>query len=254
MVELMSVGFNTCTRNRKKCTHYIQEKNSMELSYKIIVVRSGILLILFVSTPFAQAALISDLLITEVMADPSEVSDSKGEWFELFNPMTESVDLNQIYIKDDGSNIHQIDHGGPLLILPNQYFVLGRNESNFTNGGFTADYVYSSFALGNTGDEIVFSNDADGYDELLRLDYNLSFVSAGRARELMTDGSYQLTSSAFIYGLGDIGTPGYSSSASSSIATIPLPPTGSLLMFGLYFCLLRKICGRLMGTGNAQIA
>jgi hypothetical protein len=254
MVELMSVGFNTCIRNRKKCTHYIQEKNSMELSYRIIVARSGILLILFVSTPVAQAALISDLLITEVMADPSEVFDSKGEWFELFNPMTESVNLNQIFIKDDGSNIHQIDHGGPLLILPNQYFVLGRNESSSTNGGFTADYVYSSFTLGNSDDEIVFSNYADGRDELLRLDYNLGFVSAGRTRELMTDGNYQLTSSAFIYGLGDIGTPGYSSSASSSIATIPLPPTGPLLIFGLYFCFLSRICGRLMGTGNAHTA
>ncbi len=213
----------------------------MELSYKIIVARSGILLILFVSTPVAQAALISDLLITEVMANPSEVTDSKGEWFELFNPMTESVDLNQIYIKDDGSNIHQIDHGGPLLILPNQYFVLGRNVNSSTNGGFTADYVYSSFTLVNTGDEIVFSNDADGRDELLRLDYNSKFVSAGRTRELKREGNYQLTSLKKTYGLGDIGTPGYSSSAPSSIATIPLPSTGPLLMFGLYFCRLRKI-------------
>jgi hypothetical protein len=216
----------------------------MELLYKIIVARSGILLILFVSTPVAQAALISDLLITEVMANPSEVSDSKGEWFELFNPMTESVDLNQIYIKDDGSNIHQIDHGGPLLILPNQYFVLGRNVNSSTNGGFTADYVYSSFTLVNTGDEIVFSNDADGRDELLRLDYNSNFVSAGRTSELKIEGNYQLTSLKKTYGLGDIGTPGYSSSAPSSIATIPLPSTGLLLMFGLYFCLLRKIRGR----------
>jgi hypothetical protein len=212
----------------------------MELSYKIIVARSGILLILFVSTPVAQAALISELLITEVMANPSEVTDSKGEWFELFNPMTESVDLNQIYIKDDGSNIHQIDHGGPLLILPNQYFVLGRNVNSSTNGGFTADYVYSSFTLVNTGDEIVFSNDADGHDELLRLDYNSNFVSAGRTRELKIEGNYQLTSLKKTYGLGDIGTPGYSSSAPSSIATIPLPSTGPLLIFGLYFCRLRK--------------
>jgi hypothetical protein len=212
----------------------------MELSYKIIVARSGILLILFVSTPVAQAALINELLITEVMANPSEVTDSKGEWFELFNPMTESVDLNQIYIKDDGSNIHQIDHGGPLLILPNQYFVLGRNVNSSTNGGFTADYVYSSFTLVNTGDEIVFSNDADGHDELLRLDYNSNFVSAGRTRELKIEGNYQLTSLKKTYGLGDIGTPGYSSSAPSSIATIPLPSTGPLLIFGLYFCRLRK--------------
>jgi hypothetical protein len=148
--------------------------------------------------------------------------------------------LNQIYIKDDGSNIHQIDHGGPLLILPNQYFVLGRNVNSSTNGGFTADYVYSSFTLVNTGDEIVFSNDADGHDELLRLDYNSNFVSAGRTRELKIEGNYQLTSLKKTYGLGDIGTPGYSSSTPSSIATIPLPSTGPLLIFGLYFCRLRK--------------
>jgi hypothetical protein len=214
----------------------------MELSYKIIVARSGILLILSVSTPVAQAALISDLLITEVMANPSEVSDLEGEWFELFNPMTESVDLNQIYIKDDGYDTHQIDHGGPLLILPNQYFVMGRNEDSSANGGFTADYVYSSFILSNAGDEIVFSNDADGHDELLRLDYNSNFDSKGRTRELTREGNYQLTSLKKTYGLGDIGTPGsgYSSSAPSSIATIPLPSTVPLLMFGLYFCRLRK--------------
>jgi hypothetical protein len=212
----------------------------MELSYKIIVARSGILLILSVSTPVAQAALISDLLITEVMANPSEVSDLKGEWFELFNPMIESVDLNQIYIRDDGSDIHKIDHDGALLILPNHYFVLGRNENSSMNGGFTADYVYRNFILSNAGDEIVFSNDADGHDELLRLDYNSNFDSKGRTRELTREGNYQLTSLKKTYGLGDIGTPGYSSSAPSSIATIPLPSTGPLLMFGLYFCRLRK--------------
>jgi hypothetical protein len=214
----------------------------MELSYKIIVARSGILLILFVSTPVAQAALISDLLITEVMANPSEVLDLEGEWFELYNPMTESVDLNQIYIRDDGSDIHKIDHDGALLILPNHYFVLGRNENSSMNGGFTADYVYRNFNLSNSGDEIVFSKDANGHDELLRLDYNSNFDSKGRTRELTREGNYQLTSLKKTYGLGDIGTPGsgYSSSAPSSIATIPLPSTAPLLMFGLYFCRLRK--------------
>jgi hypothetical protein len=212
----------------------------MELSYKIIVARSGILLILSVSTPVAQAALISDLLITEVMANPSEVLDLEGEWFELYNPMTESVDLNQIYIRDDGSDIHKIDHDGALLILPNHYFVLGRNENSSMNGGFTADYVYRNFNLSNSGDEIVFSKDANGHDELLRLDYNSNFDSKGRTRELTREGNYQLTSLKKTYGLGDIGTPGYSSSAPSSIATIPLPSTGPLLIFGLYFCRLRK--------------
>ena len=211
----------------------------MELSHKTMYARPGILLILIVSTPVAQAALISDLLITEVMANPNKVGDSEGEWFELFNPMTESVNLNHIYLKDNGSNTHQIDHGGPLLILPNQYLVLGRNGDNSTNGGFFADYVYSNFVLGNVGDEIVFTNDADGSSELLRLDYSSSFVSVGRTRELMKDGNYQLTSSASTYGHGDIGTPGYSRRAPNSIATIPVTSTALLFMLGL--CLLRRI-------------
>ena len=40
------------------------------------------------------------------MANPTAASDSQGEWFELFNSSTESVDLSGIVLSDDGSNLH----------------------------------------------------------------------------------------------------------------------------------------------------
>ncbi|MFT6373253.1 MAG: hypothetical protein ACJAZT_002012 [Gammaproteobacteria bacterium] len=206
----------------------------MDIFHKLAA-RSGHFLILFAFMPTAQAALISDLFISEVMVNPSEVSDSNGEWFELFNPTTESVDLNQTFIQDDGSNSHQISHIGPLLILPNQYFVLARNGNTLTNGGFIADYVYSNFTLGNSGDEIILS---DGVSELLRLDYGSGFSSAGISTELVstsaTGSNYALTPVSFVYGEGDVGTPGSSGSMQFSASSIPEPSTVLLFMVGLY--------------------
>jgi Lamin Tail Domain len=179
-----------------------------------------------------QAASVRDLLITEVMANPLQVSDGNGEWFELFNPTTSSINLEGLILSDDGSNNHTISTGGPLLITAGQYFVMGKNGDSTSNGGFTADYLYSNFSLGNSGDQIVFSN---GLSELLRLNYSASFDIAGQSMELtglpMTESSYALTHTSLIYGLGDIGTPGMAGSFMPS--PVPLPAAAWLFGSGL---------------------
>lgn len=206
----------------------------MDKSCNTFAACSGSLLILLSFIPTAHAALISDLFISEVMVNPAKVSDSKGEWFELFNPTTDAVDLNQAFILDDGSNSHQISHVGPLLIRPNQYFVLARNGNAQTNGGFIADYVYSNFTLGNSGDEIIL---ADSVKELLSLDYGSGFDGIGVSRELtstsMLESSYTFTPSLHTYGLGDIGTPGGAGSVQYTAASVPEPATGLLFLIGL---------------------
>ena len=190
-----------------------------------------ITLSLFSSLAFntcAQAA-VSDLLITEVMTNPAQVSDSNGEWFELFNPTLEAVDLQGLILSDDGSNSHTIDAGGELLINPGAFFVLAGNADSTTNGGFSVDYEYSGFSLGNTADEIVFSN---SIEELLRLNYTGGFGSAGRSMELlgpdMIEGNYALTADSHVYGLGDIGTPGNA----GSYAPAPVPLPAAVWLFG----------------------
>lgn len=179
-----------------------------------------------------QAATVSDLFITEVMANPSAVSDSAGEWFELYNPTAEPVELEGMVLKDDGSNSHTISSGGPLIVAAGSYFIMARNGDSSLNGGLNADYVYSNFTLGNTADQIIF---AEGLNELLRLDYTGGFGAAGNSMELigqtMNELNYALTDNLLSYGLGDIGTPGAAGLFTPEAATSPVPVPAAAWLF-----------------------
>ena len=189
--------------------------------------RLGALLFSLSLAVCAQAATVGDLLISEIMANPAAVSDTRGEWFELYNPTGEPVNLRGITLGDDGGDAHRIE--SDLLIMPRHFLVLARNGDSALNGGFEADYVYRDFTLGNSDDEIVLR---DGALEWLRLDYGLGFAAAGHSSELtglpMTLSNYALTPADRVYGLGDIGTPGLAGSFSFTPAAVPLPAAGWL--------------------------
>jgi|TARA_B110000261_G_C12956339_1_gene306560 hypothetical protein len=220
----------------------------MDVRNQVFITRSGSFFILIASLSTAQATVISDLLITEVMANPSAVYDNIGEWFELFNPTRDDFNLNQVIITDDGFKSHQINPTGslPLLIKSKGYFVLALSSTKTLNGGFKADYVYdyNDFKLANNGDEIIL---IDSLNNELRLDYSSSFVASGRSRELvsmpMSQVNYQLTASTETYGDGDIGTPG--APGSVQFAPISVAEPSSIVLFilacMLYFAIQFKI-------------
>ena len=205
----------------------------------------GLICSLSLFSNLSQAVMISDLLISEVMVNPAALSDTRGEWFELYNPTAESINLREITIGDDGSDLHRIE--SDLLVLPGEYLTLAR----YFDPGFVPDYVYDDFTLSNTGDEIVFS---DGVSELLRLDYGSDFDAAGRSRELielpMLTSNYELTLESFSYGIGDIGTPGEAGSFRPATSAVPSPsPVPSpaplwLLISGLLGLLSATIVAR----------
>lgn len=204
----------------------------------------GVILAFSIS-PFTQAASVSDLLITEIMANPAAVSDANGEWLEVFNPTSESISLDGITLSDDGSNSHIFsDTGGNLLVASGEYFVLARNGDNLTNGNFTADYVFGSdFSLTNSSDQIVFS---DGLNELLRFNYTSGFIANGASMELLGENMLASNYSASLsaYGDGDLGTPGAAGTYAFSVAPspVPLPNALWLLSSGLmgFIGLMRK--------------
>lgn len=111
------------------------------------------------------------VIVTEFMKDPAEVSDTQGEWFELFNAGPHRANLEGWVISDDGSNAHLIFNGGSgLWVLPRKRLVFGRNDDVQVNGGVPVDYVYSGFTLGNSADQIVLST---GVGRLVdRVDYD----------------------------------------------------------------------------------
>ncbi len=180
-----------------------------------------------------------DLLITEVMANPAAVSDSAGEWLELFNATGVSLDLAGLALADDGSDTHAIGAGGPVVIDPGEYFILARSGDPALNGGLVADYVYDGFTLSNSADEIAL---LEGAVEIARLAYlgGSSFGVAGVSAEVapgaappLTADDFQRTPDTFVYGAGDVGTPGAAGSAALALTPVPLPAAAWLLGAGL---------------------
>ena len=96
------------------------------------------------------------IVITEIMADPDTVSDSKGEWFELYNAGTTAVNLKNWTIKDQpGTNHNSHKISKDVTIQPGKYIVLGSNPDKTTNGGVTIAYEYpTNWYIANAADEI----------------------------------------------------------------------------------------------------
>ena len=151
-----------------------------------------------------------DVVINEIMYNPSIVTDANGEWFELVNTTGNNIDLEGCVISDNESDSHTL---ASLIIPANGYAVLAKNADASTNGGITPDYVYSSFALGNAGDEIILA--CEGI-EIDRVEYDeenswpagvgKSIVLNSPSNDNNNPANWCVSSSA--YGDGDEGTPG----------------------------------------------
>lgn len=161
---------------------------------------------------------VGDIIISEIMQNPSAVNDSDGEWVELYNTTESPIDINGWYIKDQDNDTHLISSGGTLTIEANDYLVLGVNSDSATNGGVNVDYQYSDFTLGNSSDEfqIVWVDELLIIDEVV-YDNGETFPDpSGASMELNPD-SFNYTDNDLglnwhaghtIYGDGDLGTPG----------------------------------------------
>lgn len=205
------------------------------------------LFLLSASNSHATAVPTGAILISEILANPSAVADSNGEWFEIFNASMNSIDLNGLTISDDGSNSHTINAGGSLLIAPGEYFVLGNNGDVSSNGGYSANYVYTGFSLTNSSDQLIIS---DGMAEIIRLEYaGLPFGISGVSAELINQtinpqqGDYAATPNApsFQFGDGDFGTPGRSGSVGLNTHA-PVPVPGAIWLFGSVLLLALRKC------------
>lgn len=191
------------------------------------------------TTTGGATAVPGDVLITEIMQNPSAVSDTDGEWFEVYNASAQVIDLNGWIIKDLDSDSHQINNGGPLLIQPGSYLVLGRNGNTTTNGGVTVDYTYSGINLANAADELILLL-SDGSTEIDRVVYDggpswpdpngASMYFNGAFSQDNNDNTLWAESDVPWAGSqGDLGSPGYANTAS----TFTGKPAGMVRSFAL---------------------
>lgn len=116
---------------------------------------------------------VGDLVVTEIMNNPDAVTDTAGEWFEIFNTTNSEIELNGLQIRKTALGAVNFTVGASLVIQPNGYLTFARNGNGLLNGGVTEDFDYiNTFALGNTADSIVLDN---GPLEIDRVVWNAAF-------------------------------------------------------------------------------
>ncbi|MEO1267863.1 MAG: lamin tail domain-containing protein, partial [Myxococcota bacterium] len=95
-----------------------------------------------------------ELVITEILKNPSAPNDATGEWFELLNTTDRPLDLAGLrFEEDNGAEPFTVDR--MLVVEPGGYVVLGNSDEPYV------DYTYGdAMTLANGGDEIfIFDGD-----------------------------------------------------------------------------------------------
>lgn len=177
-----------------------------------------------ISAQSQNLPIVGEIIISEFMANPSVVSDAKGEWIELTNLSNSDLKLNGLIIKDLGSNKHTISSDDDLIIKAGGFFLMAKNGILDENGGLEPDYIYSNFTLGNSEDEIILCLANDSLLDAVH--YNSDWpLYAGASLELnpavsepeANNSPSQWHPAVDSYGDGDLGTPGLSNSISNGI-------------------------------------
>jgi hypothetical protein len=174
----------------------------------------------------ASSLVPGQVVISELMIDPTKVSDSNGEWFEIHNPFSVPIDLQGLVVESQtGTTLERFSIAGPAVIPAGGWFVLGRTTSMTANGGVPVDYAWgSALSFGNGADFLRVAN--AGGQILAQVSWSTS--TAGRSLELKTatlpllnHGSYVPGSAT--YGLGDFGTPGLRNTSPMTLSGLVQP-------------------------------
>ncbi len=159
-----------------------------------------------------------DLIISEVMMDPTKVADYRGEWIEIYNTTTTNYNLNGLQVTSTGNSGFTVSES---ITIPGEgRVVLATRLLPSSNGGFSPDGVYSYgdvslvvedtvtlSAGGTTLDSVTWQRWSPHWPGTLEPGYSMSLSPSlydGTAND--SHDSWCLGSST--YGDGDFGTPG----------------------------------------------
>ena len=164
---------------------------------------------------------VGELLITEIMQDPEQADDWRGEWIEIYNPSAVSIDLDGLQLVS--TTEAGITISGSLILPPEEFALLAPSGSLILNGGISVDYIYNynDFKLSETED-IEISYDGAVFDSI-SYQSGEGNILVGNSLSLMpqyfdeqaNDNQDNWCVSSSTFGHGDLGTPGASNDACS---------------------------------------
>ncbi|HEX2076525.1 MAG TPA: lamin tail domain-containing protein [Longimicrobium sp.] len=150
------------------------------------------------------------VVINEVMADPSKVTDENGEWIEIHNWGGSSLNLQGWRIASANDAPHTISTA--LTVPAGGFVVLARNGTKSKNGGVTVSYVYgTALTLANASDWITLKDGAGATIDSVAW----TSTTAGAARGVKdpsadnaSAGGANWQTATTLYNTVDRGTPG----------------------------------------------
>lgn len=160
-----------------------------------------------VSRPIVAPAA-GDLVINEVMANPDAVSDTTGEWFEVY--VARDVDLNGVQVGSASTGL--IEDTECVAAAAGSYLIFARSDEPTENGGLPAVFRTFSLSLGNTaGSGLSLSLGGNTLDAV-----TWGTAAAGVSTQVKpanrsvtgNDDPANFCAPSATYGAGDRGTPG----------------------------------------------
>jgi hypothetical protein len=154
---------------------------------------------------------IGDLVITEIMPDPSAVDDADGEWFEVL--VTADVDLNGLQLgAPAGRADTTLPEGGDCLaVSAGDRIVLARSDDGATNGGLPAPFATFGFGITNSDGSVSVGHGGVTIDAVSWTDTDPgTALNLDPASEdpVANDDPLAFCAATMPYGDGDLGTPG----------------------------------------------
>jgi hypothetical protein len=156
---------------------------------------------------------VGDLVISEIMWDPTKVADYRGEWIEIYNTSSASLNLNGLVINSAGNSGHTIS--SDVVVAAKGQVLLNVCSGSGLNGGTVGDYIYnysdvslwgtdslSLVANGTTLDSVSYNFYANNLENGKSLSLAPSLLNIND-----NDNASSWCSSTSTYGDGDFGTP-----------------------------------------------
>ena len=127
-----------------------------------------------------------DLVITEIMNNPSAVADTVGEWFEIHNVSQSPIDLQGMSIAHQANMPTAVEAiTQSVVVPPGGFVVLGVNGDTTVNGNVSLDYVYSaSVSLNNTTDYLAIQDASAVIIDELTYSESSGLDPSGKSRNL----------------------------------------------------------------------
>lgn len=158
-----------------------------------------------------------ELLFTEIMYNPTALSDTDGEWIEIYNNSDRVINLQNLVLERDDINSFTIPD--PIELAPGAYFVFSRSDQATDAPDY---YNYGSgILLPNTGAVLSILNEGEAANPgalIFSLDYGVAGFPDGsgasiglnpnllNASDAVSGSSWCISTSTF--STGDLGTPG----------------------------------------------